>query len=200
MFYYLTVGNANAPQPSMGDADVEGIRRGLHRLPQQPADAAVQLLGSGAIMSEVLRAQQLLREDFGIDAAVWSATSYAELQRDGMAVERARRLGGESGPSWLERTLGAASGPVIAASDYVRAWPELIRAYLPQRYLTLGTDGFGRSDSREGLRAFFEVDAESIVIAALGALATEGAAEADRVASARVRYRRSAGYADPWSC
>jgi pyruvate dehydrogenase E1 component len=197
VFYYLTVGNANTPQPSIADADREGIRRGLHRLPGQADDGVVQLLGSGAIMSEVLRAKALLSSDFGIAAAVWSATSYAELQREGMAVERARRLGEAAEPAWLEQTLGKVEGPVIAASDYVRAWPELIRAFLPQRYLTLGTDGFGRSDTRAGLRAFFEVDAESIVIAALHALAAEGRIDAATAASARVRYGRVAG-TPPW--
>jgi pyruvate dehydrogenase E1 component len=200
VFYYLTVGNANMPQPSIGDADLEGIRRGLYRMPDQPEAARVQLLGSGAIMSEVLRAQQLLREHWSIEAAVWSATSYAELQREGMAAERARRLGGDAAPSWIERTLGAARGPVIAASDYVRAWPELIRAHLSQRYVALGTDGFGRSDTRTGLRAFFEVDAESIVIAALDALAADGAAEPGLAESARTRYGRGAPGPDPWTC
>jgi len=197
-FYYLTVGNANTPQPSMAGDAREGIVRGLYRLPGVGDDAAVQLLGSGAIMSEVLRAQVLLRDDWNVSAAVWSATSYSELQRDGIACERQARLGGSDAPSMVERLLAPTSGPVIAASDYVRAWPELIRAFVPRRYVTLGTDGFGRSDTRAALRAFFEVDAESIVIAALSALAADGQLDASRVDQARTRYGRQATALSPW--
>jgi pyruvate dehydrogenase E1 component len=149
-------------------------------------------------MAEVLRAQVLLREDFGIEAAVWSATSYSELQREGLECERLARLGGPTEAPWVERAFADSLGPIIAASDYVRAWPELIRAFVPRRYLTLGTDGFGRSDTRAGLRAFFEVDAESIVIAALHALAQEGALADTQVVVARERYRRTHCDASPW--
>jgi len=200
-FWYLTVGNANVPMPSAPAADDaawrEGVVSGLYRHSGN-ADAAAQLLGSGAIMSEVLRAQALLRDDFGIVAAVWSATSYSELQREGIACERAARLSGAMRGSFVERQLTATRGPVIAASDYVRAWPELIRAFVPRRYLTLGTDGFGRSDTRAALRAFFEVDAESIVIAALHALALDAAIDPDTVAAARQRYGREHIDAEPW--
>ena len=200
-FWYLTVGNANVPMPSMPDGDREALREGvvggLYRcLGDDGAD--VQLLGSGAIMSEVLRARTLLREHFGLEAAVWSATSYSELQRDGLAGEREARLGGEARPSVVERRLGPTRGPVIAASDYVRAWPELIRAFVPRRYVTLGTDGFGRSDTRAALRAFFEVDAESIVIAALHALVQDGAIDPARAAEARGRYGRTMASIPAW--
>jgi pyruvate dehydrogenase E1 component len=200
-FWYLTVGNANVPQPSP-PADAEpawrdGVVRGLYRC-RGDAGAGVQLLGSGAILAEVLRAHDLLAADFGVAAAVWSATSYSELQRDGIAAEREARLGGEVRASFVEQQLAPTRGPVIAASDYVRAWPELIRAFVPRRYLTLGTDGFGRSDSREALRAFFEVDAESIVIAALHALAEDGAITHERVAAARTRYGRALIDPPPW--
>ncbi len=200
-FWYLTVGNANVPMPSMPDGDREvvrdGIVRGLYRCTGDEGDD-VQLLGSGAILSEVLRARTLLRDDFGIAAAVWSATSYNELQRDGIACEREARLGADPRAAYVTTQLAPTRGPVIAASDHVRAWPELIRAFVPRRYVTLGTDGFGRSDTRSALRAFFEVDAESIVIAALHALAQDGAVEPARVDDARRRYGREAVSVPAW--
>ena len=149
-------------------------------------------------MSEVLRAQQLLRDDWQIDAAVFSATSYSELQRDGMAAERSTRLGGEPKPCVVQQCLDGCPGPVIAASDYVRAWPELIRPYVSQRFVTLGTDGFGRSDTRAGLRRFFEVDAESIVLAALWALAEDGRLDTALPAAARQRYGLGGDETAPW--
>ena len=200
-FWYLTVGNANVAMPSAPAADraawCEGVVAGLYRYSGN-ADAALQLLGSGAIMSEVLRAQALLRDDFGIEAAVWSATSYSELQREGIACERTSRLGGAARASFVEHQLAATRGPVVAASDHIRAWPELIRAFVPRRYLALGTDGFGRSDTRAALRAFFEVDAESIVIAALHALAADAVLDPARVAAARRRYGREHIDSEPW--
>ncbi len=201
VFYYLTVVNQNLPQPSLpAGVETDDIVRGLYRLPAVDAEAAqVQLLGSGAILADVQRAQRLLREDFGIEAAVWSATSYSELQREGMAREREARLGVNAAEPFVTRAFANTRGPIIAASDYVRAWPELIRAYVPRRFVTLGTDGFGRSDTREGLRAFFEVDAESIVIAALQALHAEGAVAAAAPASARHRYGRQEIGAPPWT-
>ncbi|MCG6117121.1 MAG: alpha-ketoglutarate dehydrogenase [Aquimonas sp.] len=199
-FYYLTVGNQNNTMPSLPAAELEHVRygvcAGLYRLPGESDSAEVQLLGSGAIMIEVLRAQALLRE-FGVQAAVWSATSYSELARDGMRCERARRAGEDAGRPWVERALAGSAGPVVAASDYVRAWPESIRAYVPRRYVVLGTDGFGRSDTREALRAFFEVDAESIVLAALQALEDEGA-QPGRLAAARQRFARGFDPLPPW--
>jgi pyruvate dehydrogenase E1 component len=200
VFYYLTVVNQNLPQPSLpAGVDATDIVRGLYRLPDADAEnAQAQLLGSGAILGEVQRAQRLLREDFGIEAAVWSATSYSELQREGMAREREARRGVDTVEPFVTRAFTGTRGPIIAASDYVRAWPELIRAYLPRRYVTLGTDGFGRSDTREGLRAFFEVDAESIVIATLHALQQDGALPEPTVAEARKRYRRDEECPPAW--
>ncbi|MDE2287480.1 MAG: alpha-ketoglutarate dehydrogenase [Burkholderiales bacterium] len=196
VFYYVTVMNENTAQPSAPEADFEAVRegilKGIYRLPSASADAArVQLLGAGAILGEVLIARQMLKDDWGIEAAVWSVTSFTELQRDGMAAERLARLGEPAVAPYATQVLGASSGPVIAATDYVRAVPELIRAYVPRRYVTLGTDGFGRSDTREALRRFFEVDRASIVIAALKALADDGEIEADVVVSARERYGKS---------
>jgi pyruvate dehydrogenase E1 component len=187
----------------------EPILKGMYPLPAaahlpdpapasatQQKNARVQLLGSGAILREAIAAQQLLADDWHIDATVWSVTSFTELQRDGMEAERqARNSGTAPGESaearmpYVTDALDATQGPVIAATDYVRAVPELIRAYVPRRYVTLGTDGFGRSDTRSALRAFFEVDRVSIVIAALHALADDGEIDRRIVRDAIARYR-----------
>jgi len=132
----------------------------------------VQLFGSGAIMGEVLEAASLLEREHGIAADVWSVTSYVELAREGLAQERLWRHGRRANvDSWFEQMLAPTTGPIIAATDYVRALPEMVRAFVPagRRYVTLGTDGFGRSDSRAALRAHFEVDARAIVQASLRA-------------------------------
>ncbi|WP_412025428.1 alpha-ketoglutarate dehydrogenase [Burkholderia cepacia] len=205
VFYYVTVTNENYAQPSAPDGDPdalrEGILKGIHLLPADSnARARVQLLGAGAILGEVLAAQRMLKDDWGIDAAVWSVTSFTELQRDGMEAERRTRLGEDTDTMpYVTTALAATRGPVIAATDYVRAVPELIRAYVPRRYVTLGTDGFGRSDTRDALRAFFEVDRASIVFAALKALADDGELDAAVVRDARARLGKSAqsGVA-PW--
>jgi pyruvate dehydrogenase E1 component len=196
VFYYVTVMNENYAQPSVPGGDwpavKEGILKGIYALGAQQegtANARVQLLGAGAILGEVIAAQQMLKDDWEIDAAVWSVTSFTELQRDGMAAERLARLGGDDAETpYVTQALAASQGPIVAATDYVRAVPELIRAYMPRRYVTLGTDGFGRSDTRQALREFFEVDRRSIVIAALKALVDEGAVEASVLAGARARY------------
>ncbi|HET9105994.1 MAG TPA: alpha-ketoglutarate dehydrogenase [Steroidobacteraceae bacterium] len=190
-FYYVTVTNANYAQPSLpaGNEVRDGILRGLYRLPGGEA-AKIQLLGSGAIMTEVLSAKELLRQDWGIEAAVWSVTSYGELHREGLDCQRRARFYPKApAPSpFVAEALASSRGPVVAASDYVRALPELIRAFIPRRYVTLGTDGFGRSDTRAALRAFFEVDAASIAIAALKALADDGSLEPDSVEAAIRQY------------
>jgi pyruvate dehydrogenase E1 component len=174
VFYYVTVANENYAHPTMPEGAREGILKGMYRLQE---GSQVQLLGSGPILREVIAAADLLKNDWGISAGVWSVTSFTELRRDGMAVERTRRLG-SSAQSWVERCLGAAAGPVVAASDYVAAVPDLIRPWVSRPYLSLGTDGFGRSDTRAALRAFFEVDAKSIAVAALSALDPAAAARA----------------------
>lgn len=205
-FYYLTVTNENYAQPSMPDAGNtealrEGILKGMYALtPQSLSTARVQLLGSGAILGEVIAAAQMLKEDWNIDAATWSVTSFSELHREAIAAERIARLGNEASPSYVETVLRESRGPVIAATDYVRAVPELIRAHVPRRYVTLGTDGFGRSDSRRALRAFFEVDRASIVIAALKALADEGEIDRTVVREAVARYGKHATKNNaPWT-
>ncbi|MCB1612890.1 MAG: hypothetical protein KDI60_14210, partial [Xanthomonadales bacterium] len=139
--------------------------------PSPESRLQVQLLASGAILAQALQAAELLA-DYGVEAQVWSVTSWTELQRDGIDCERRSRVQLDADPAlpYVTRQLGNSWGPVIAASDYVRALPELIRAFVPRRYVTLGTDGFGRSDTRAGLRDFFEIDARAIAFAALKAL------------------------------
>jgi pyruvate dehydrogenase E1 component len=206
VFYYVTVTNENYPQPSMPCVDTQAVERGILKgiyplSTESGAVTCVQLLGSGAILGEVIAAQQLLRDDWGVEAAVWSVTSFTELQRDGMAAERLGRLGQVAPLPYVTAELGASRGPVIAATDYVRAVAELIRAYVPRRYVTLGTDGFGRSDTRQALREFFEVDRASITIAALRALEDEGAVETGTLGRALEKYEKTGkrGRA-PWEC
>ncbi|RDK07062.1 alpha-ketoglutarate dehydrogenase [Cupriavidus lacunae] len=206
VFYYLTVMNENYAQPSLPATPIDKVREGVLK-GMYPLDAArletaqVQLLGSGAILGEVQAAASMLKEDWKIDAAVWSVTSFTELHRDGIASERAQRLftDDESAAPYVTAALAASRGPVIAATDYVRAVPEMIRAHVPRRYVTLGTDGFGRSDTRAALRAFFEVDRASIVIAALKALADDGAISRELVGQAIDCYgKRDAHRTEPW--
>jgi pyruvate dehydrogenase E1 component len=179
VFYYLTTYNENYDHPGMPpDASQEGVLKGMYLL-KKNAKAKVQLLGSGPILREVIAAAEMLEKDWNIEANVWSVTSFTELRRDGMQAERTRRMGG-SAEGWVEKCLQGAAGPVIAASDYVSALPDLIRPYVPGKYVALGTDGFGRSDTRAALRAFFEVDAKNVVIAALAALGSPLAADARR--------------------
>ena len=199
VFYYITVMNENYAQPAMPAGARENILRGMYLL-QSPADAQVQLLGSGTILREAIAAAELLKNDFGIAANVWSVTSWSELRRDGMACERHNRLHPAVAPriSHVEALLAKQAGPVIAASDHVAAVPDLIRAYVPQRYVTLGTDGYGRSDTRENLRRFFEMDRHHIAVAALAALAEENKIKKEVVAEAVKRYGIVSDAAPPW--
>ena len=176
LFYYITMYNEDYAMPAMPEGAAEGILRGMYKLKSAAAEAAVQLFGSGPILNEVLRAQEILASKYGVHADVWSVTSYTELRRDALAVERWNRLH----PAEKERVpyvlsaLGNAKGPIVAASDYMKSVPDLLSPWLPSRLVTLGTDGFGRSDNREHLRRHFEVNAESVVGAALSKLARDG--------------------------
>ncbi|WP_227245370.1 alpha-ketoglutarate dehydrogenase [Paraburkholderia caribensis] len=206
VFYYVTLTNENYAQPSAPDGSLdantrEGILRGMYRIGDGPGDRAqVQLLGSGAILNEAIAARAMLKDDWNIDADVWSVTSYTELHRDGAASERLARLSDLEAPApFVTRSLEVSRGPVIAATDYVRAVPELIRAYVPHRYVTLGTDGFGRSDTRQSLREFFEVDRISIVLAAVKSLVDEGVIDRSVLKAARAKYGRvQVAHAAPW--
>ena len=189
IFYYVTMYNEDYAQPAMpeGEGMTEGILKGLYRFKKsEKGDPKVQLFGSGPILNEVLRAQSILAEKYSIAADVWSVPSYTELRRDCLETERWNRLH----PSQPERkpflttTLADAPGPIIAASDYMKALPDGLSPWLGSRLVTLGTDGFGRSDNREHLRRFFEVDAESIVAATLSKLARDGAIPAETATQA----------------
>jgi pyruvate dehydrogenase E1 component len=193
VFYYLTVGNENYEQPPLPEADAaaikEGIVRGIYRCrvsEAQDSDLRVDLLGSGAIMNCVLRAQAMLQDDFGVAADVWSVTSYKELHRCGLDTERwnLRHPAEKPRVPFVTQALSDGSGTFIAASDYVKALPESISKWVPGRLVSLGTDGFGRSDSRRALRDFFEVDHRHIVLAALWGLMQEGKMEAKAVSRA----------------
>ncbi|RKF50111.1 alpha-ketoglutarate dehydrogenase [Paraburkholderia fungorum] len=204
VFYYLTVTNENYAQPSLVDEKQvrEGVLKGMYLLDPAKRDTAqVQLLGSGAILGEVLAAAEMLKEDWHIDAAVWSVTSFTELHRDGAAAERGQRLfrDGPQATAYVTSALDNSRGPVIAATDYVRALPELIRAYVPRKYVTLGTDGFGRSDTRAALRAFFEVDRASIALAALKALVDERSIDSSVLVEAGRKYgKEDSNRVEPW--
>jgi pyruvate dehydrogenase E1 component len=196
IFYYLTVGNENYEHPSMpAETDIrEGILKGMYRF-KAAADEKLalraQLLGSGAILNEVLQAQTLLAEKYGVAADVWSVTSYKELHRDGIDVERWNLLHPEQRKRvpYVTQCMTDASGVFVAASDYVRALPDSISRWFPRRVHSLGTDGFGRSDSRTALRDFFEVDARFITLATLVALLGEKQIEAGVVRQAMLDFK-----------
>jgi pyruvate dehydrogenase E1 component len=180
IFYYLTVGNEPLPMPAMpeGQEVREGILKGLYRFKaseKKDAKLRAQLFGSGSIMFEVLKAQQILEEKYGVAADVWSVTSYKALYRDGNDCERWNMLhpGAEPRVPFVTQKLKDASGVFVAASDYMKVLPESIAQWVPRRLVSLGTDGFGRSENRASLRDFFEVDAKHIVLATLNALAGE---------------------------
>ncbi|HJS84006.1 MAG TPA: pyruvate dehydrogenase (acetyl-transferring), homodimeric type [Acetobacteraceae bacterium] len=188
VFYYITLMNENYEHPALPDGAQDGIIKGMYLL--RPAAAGtggkrVQLLGSGTILREVMAAADLLTE-YGVGADVWSCPSFTELRREGLEVERWNMLHPDQPQrqSYVEQCLTGREGPVIAATDYMKAFADGIRPFVPRRYKVLGTDGFGRSDYRRKLRAFFEVDRHYVTVAALHALAQEGKVEAKRAADA----------------
>lgn len=201
VFYYVMAMNEKYVQPAMPAGVEAGIIKGMYLLHEGgQAEHKVQLLGSGAILNEVIAAAELLKKDFGIEADVWSVTSFNELHRDGVAIERSSLLNPDktSVQSYVTECLQERKGPVIAATDYVRAYAELIRAFVPQTYVTLGTDGFGRSDTRDNLRRFFEVDRYHITVAALYALMKDGVVAAKQVAAAIKQYGIDPNKPSPW--
>ena len=180
IFYYITVMNEQYEMPPMPEGAREGILKGMYRVrpaQKKQAQARAQLLGSGAILNEAIKAQQILAEQYNVAADVWSVTSYQELYREGHAVERWNRLHPDEKPRvpYVTQCLAGTEGVIVAASDYVKALPDAIDRWLPRPLTSLGTDGFGRSESRASLRDFFEVDAKYIACSALAALAKDGA-------------------------
>jgi len=209
VFYYLTLMNENYPHPGMPEGSEVGILKGLYLL-QDGGKASgknamrVQLMGSGTILREVMAAAELLKQDFGVFADVWSATSFNELRRDGMAAERWNLLHPTEPrrKSFVEGSLEGRDGPVVAATDYMRSFPDQVREYVAlagKRYVVLGTDGFGRSDYRVKLRRFFEVDRHYVVVAALKALADDGKVKPAKVAEAIAKYGLDATLPAPWT-
>jgi len=200
VFYYLTVMNENYAHPAMPKGAEEGIIKGLYKFSASKAKAKnkVQLLGSGTILREVIAAGELLEKDFNVAADVWSVTSFNELRRDGIDCERWNTLHPEAKPrvNYVEQCLDADT-PVIAATDYIRAYADQIRPYIKAPYKTLGTDGFGRSDTRKKLRHFFEVDRFYVAVAALKALADAGKVDAKEVSRAIKLYQIDANKPNP---
>jgi len=186
-FYYITAYNEDYPMPEMPEGSAEGILRGIYKFKPAPGGKAIlQLFGSGPILNETLRAQQTLAEKYKVQADVWSVTSYNQLRRDALATERWNRLHPaekEKRPYLLD-ALDGAEGPIVAASDYMKIVPDQLAPWLSGRLVTLGTDGFGRSDNRQHLRQHFEVNAESIAAAALSRLARDGKLDARKAQKA----------------
>jgi pyruvate dehydrogenase E1 component len=191
VFYYIMAMNEKYTQPEMPKGAEEGILKGMYLYKKaKKSKLQVQLFGSGAILREVIAASELLEQDFGVASSVWSVTSFNELHRDGMNTERLNMLNPEKKPqqSYLETCLAGHEGPVIAATDYVRSYADQIRPYLSRAYSVLGTDGYGRSDTRERLRTFFEVNRYYVAVAALYALAKAGNIPASKVTEAMKKY------------
>jgi pyruvate dehydrogenase E1 component len=188
VYFYLTLQNENYPMPPMPEGVKDGILRGIYRFRSaaEKKQHHVQLFGSGSIMNQVLRAQSMLAERFDVSADVWGVTSYTELRRDALECERHNRLhpAEEQRVPYISQVLDAVPGPFIAASDYMKTLADQVARWIPGRFVPLGTDGFGMSDTREALRRHFEVDAESVVLAALDALRLEGKLEPRAVARA----------------
>ena len=190
VFYYITVMNENYTHPDMPKGSEHGIIKGLYQIHDAGKKASVQLLGSGTILRESIAAAKLLDDDFGIKANVWSATSFGELRRDALEKERWNLLHPDQPKriSYVEECLAPTKGPIVAATDYMKTVPDMIRAWVPRHYTVLGTDGYGRSDGRKALRRFFEVDRYYIAVAALKSLADEGQIPVEKVTEALKRY------------
>jgi len=193
IFYYITLMNENYQQPGLPEGSEEGILKGMYLFREAEAEEKgprVQLLGSGVILNEVIAGAALLKEDFGVASDVWSVPSFTEVRREALETDRWNLLHPTEEPrqTYVEECLGGREGPVIASTDYIRAFADQIREWVPGRYRVLGTDGFGRSDLRVNLRKFFEVDRFYVVVAALKALAEDGAIEPKVVQQAIEKY------------
>jgi pyruvate dehydrogenase E1 component len=203
VFYYITLMNENYPHPAMPAGAEAGIVKGMYLLREgaKGKGPRVQLMGSGTILREVMAAADLLRDDFKVNADVWSVTSFNELRRDGMSAERWSTLhpGKPRRKSYIETALEAHDGPVVASTDYMRNFADQVRGHIPRTYRVLGTDGFGRSDYRVKLRRFFEVNRYYVAVAALKALADEGAIKPEKVEEAIKKYGLDTERPDPWT-
>ena len=201
-YYYLTIMNENYAQPAMPKGCEEGVIKGMYlfkKNSKKTSKKVVQLLGSGTILLEVIAAAALLKEEYDIDADIWSVPSFNELRREGLSVARWNMLHPEEKPkvSYVESCLAKAKGPVVAATDYMKNYAEQIRDYVPGTYSVLGTDGFGRSDTREKLRRFFEVDRHFVTIAALSALVEDNIIVSSVVSDAIKKFDINPDKPDP---
>jgi pyruvate dehydrogenase E1 component len=200
VYYYITLMNENYTHPGMPKGAEAGILKGLYSFSKsKKSDLKVQLMGSGVILREVIAAAELLEKDWGVAADVWSATSFTELRREGLDCERWNMLNPEKPQkvSYVAQCLQDAAGPVIASTDYMKSFAEQIARFVPNKFVALGTDGYGRSDSREALRDFFEVDSRYITVAALKALSDEGKLPAAKVAEAVKKYKLNGNKPNP---
>jgi pyruvate dehydrogenase E1 component len=198
--------NENYTHPAMPEGSRDGIIKGMYKFrdgakPAKKNAPRVQLLGSGTIFREVIAAAELLKSDWDVDADLWSCPSFTELAREGYAVQRANLLAPTAPPkpTYVEQCLAGTQGPVVAASDYMRLFADEIRPFVPRRYVVLGTDGYGRSDTREKLRHHFEVDRRWVTVAALKALADDGTIDAKKAAEALKKYGLDAKKPAPWT-
>jgi pyruvate dehydrogenase E1 component len=202
VFYYMTLYNQDYSQPAMPAGVDDGILRGmyLYRSAVQQAKHRAQIFGSGVIMLQALRAQEILSQKYDVAADVWSLTSYQQLRDDALSCERWNRLhpGEPARVPYVTKALENSPGPVIAASDYLRSVPDMVSRWVGRPWTSLGTDGFGRSDTRESLRRFFEVDAEHIVVATLSALCQQGQVPPGVVAKAIQESGIGPDYREPW--
>jgi pyruvate dehydrogenase E1 component len=217
-YWYLTLYNENYPMPALPpDPDeAERVRlgtiKGLYRFGEGVADRSAEpattgapvratLLFSGSAWKETVEAQRLLAADWGVDAEVWSVTSYKSLREDAISVERWNRLhpGEPERRPYVTESLEGSGGPIVAVTDFMRSVPDQVSRWMPRRFTSLGTDGFGRSDTREVLRRYFEVDAAHVTVAVLSSLAAEGSVPASAVSEAMDRYGIDPDRGDPWS-
>ena len=200
VYYYITLMNENYSHPEMPKGSQAGILKGMYAFSKSKAKGPkVQLMGSGVILREVIAAAEMLEKDWGVSPDVWSVTSFTELRREGLDAERWNMLNPEKKPrlSYVAECLSGSEGPVISSTDYMKSFADQIRNFVPQRFVSLGTDGYGRSDSREALRSFFEVDRYYVVLAALKALADEGKLPASKAAEAIKKYKIDASRPNP---
>ena len=200
VYYYITLMNENYTHPDMPKGAEAGILKGIYNFSKSKAKGEkVQLMGSGVILREVIAAADMLEKDWGVSADVWSVTSFNELRRDGLDAERWNMLNPEKPQrlSYVAEVMKGAQGPTIASTDYMKSFAEQISAFVPGKFVALGTDGYGRSDSREALRSFFEVDRYYVVVAALKALADEGKLPASKVSEAIKKYKLDANKPNP---
>ena len=200
VYYYITLMNENYSHPEMPKGSEAGILKGMYAFSKSKAKGPkVQLMGSGVILREVIAAAEMLEKDWGVSPDVWSVTSFTELRREGLDAERWNMLNPEKKPrlSYVAECLSGSEGPVISSTDYMKSFADQIRNFVPQRFVSLGTDGYGRSDSREALRSFFEVDRYYVVLAALKALADEGKLPASKAAEAIKKYKIDASRPNP---